>query len=70
MTGRNMKKFKKDLGNFGEDLAGYVPGAGQALQIRGTYNKATKLKKSGTKVYNDIKRKIRNRVNHYTRYFR
>jgi hypothetical protein len=70
MTGRNMKKFKKDLSDFGEDLAGYVPGVGQALQIRGTYKKAKNLKKSGTKVYSDIKRKIRNRVNHYTRYFK
>lgn len=70
MTSKNMKAFKRDLGNFGEDLAGYVPGVGQALQIRGTIKKAKNLKKSGTKAYNDINRKIRNRVNHYSRYFK
>jgi len=55
--------FKKDLKDFTESVAGYIPGLGEVLAIRDTYQKGKRLTVSGPKALRVARRRARSRVN-------
>lgn len=67
---RDVDTFKKDLKDFSESAAGYIPGLGEVLAIRDTYQKGERLTVSGPKALRVARRRARSRVNRAIRRMR
>jgi len=60
---KDIKRFKRDVKEFGLSAAGHIPGIGRVLGVRDMYQKGKKLKKSTRPALNTLKRRAKSKIN-------